>query len=130
MHTVPNLPSVEHWWQDVRNDLKSRWDKTMNIQIHSLRKLVPLYAYIACLWSGIAWSQATNSADVSGSVTDPSGAVVPGVTVTITDVDKNLEHSRFHRLEGLRTGSHFSRSSPAREATGPTIVARAWEVYR
>ncbi|MGA8632859.1 MAG: TonB-dependent receptor, partial [Terracidiphilus sp.] len=32
--------------------------------------------------------QATNSADVTGTVTDSTGAVVPGVTIAIKDVDK------------------------------------------
>jgi len=54
-------------------------------------KGVPLAACVACLSYGIAWGQATNSADLRGSVTDPSGAVVPNVTVTIQDVDKNIE---------------------------------------
>ena len=38
-----------------------------------------------------AWGQATNSSDVTGSVTDPSGAIVPGVVVTVKDLDKNTE---------------------------------------
>jgi hypothetical protein len=57
----------------------------------SLRKLFLLRAGIACLFGVLAWGQATNSADVTGSVTDPSGAIVPEVTVTIKDLDKNLE---------------------------------------
>ena len=43
------------------------------------------------LFSGLAWGQATNSGDVTGSVTDPSGAVVPGVKVIVKDIDKNTE---------------------------------------
>jgi hypothetical protein len=43
------------------------------------------------MMSCLAWGQATNSSDVNGSVTDPSGAIVPGVVVTIKDVDKNTE---------------------------------------
>src|SRR5689334_8720195 len=44
------------------------------------------------VYASLAWGQATNSADVTGSVTDPTGAVVPGVAVTIKDIDKNIEH--------------------------------------
>src|SRR6185369_97664 len=44
-------------------------------------------------YASLAWGQATNSADVTGSVTDPTGAVVPGVAVSIKDIDKNTEHS-------------------------------------
>ena len=43
---------------------------------------------VIALWGSVAFGQATNSADVTGTVTDPSGAVVPGVTITIKDVDK------------------------------------------
>jgi hypothetical protein len=55
--------------------------------------LLALSACIACLCSGMAWGQATNSADVTGTVTDPSGGVVPGVTVTLNDLDKNIQRS-------------------------------------
>jgi len=49
----------------------------------------------------LVWGQATNSADLRGSVTDPSGAVVPDVTVTIQDVDKNLEKTVVTNESGL-----------------------------
>jgi hypothetical protein len=65
----------------------------MNVRTQSLGKLLALYASIACLCAGIAWGQATNSADVTGTVTDPSGAVVPGVTITVTNLDKNVERT-------------------------------------
>lgn len=35
-------------------------------------------------------AQNTNSGDIRGTVTDPSGAVIPDVTVTVVDVDKNV----------------------------------------
>jgi hypothetical protein len=38
----------------------------------------------------VAVAQNTNSGDIRGTVTDKSGAVVPGVTVTVLDVDKNV----------------------------------------
>jgi hypothetical protein len=56
-----------------------------------LGRFLSFYACTGCLYSGIAWGQNTNSAEVTGTVTDPSGAVVPGVTVTIHDVDKNTD---------------------------------------
>ena len=54
----------------------------------SLARSIAIYG---CLSAGVAWGQATNSADVTGSVTDPTGGVVPGVTVTVQDLDKNTE---------------------------------------
>jgi hypothetical protein len=60
-----------------------------------------LSSCIACLSVGIAWSQATNSADVTGTVTDQSGAVVPGVSVNIKDVDKNVERTLVTNVSGV-----------------------------
>jgi hypothetical protein len=45
---------------------------------------------ILALNVGLVFGQATNSADVTGTVTDESGAVIPGVTITIKDIDKGL----------------------------------------
>src|SRR5687768_17639165 len=43
------------------------------------------------LMSGTAWAQAT--AELAGRVTDESGAVLPGVTVTATQTDTRVERS-------------------------------------
>ncbi|MGA8110458.1 MAG: carboxypeptidase-like regulatory domain-containing protein, partial [Acidobacteriaceae bacterium] len=49
---------------------------------------------LAALLSGaFCFAQNTNSGDVRGTVTDPSGAVIPGVSVVVTDVDKNVTRS-------------------------------------
>jgi len=53
----------------------------MNIKISMLAALLALCA-------SPAFGQATNSADVTGTVTDTTGAVVPGVTIAIKDIDK------------------------------------------
>lgn len=46
---------------------------------------------IAIGLSGIAgFAQNTNSGDLRGVVTDPTGAVIPGATVTVKDVDKDV----------------------------------------
>jgi hypothetical protein len=62
-----------------------------------LGKLCVLSVFTACF----AWGQATNSAEVTGSVTDPSKAVVPGVTVTVKDLDKNTERTFTTNDSGL-----------------------------
>ena len=66
-----------------------------------LRKLLPLYACMICLYPVLVWGQATNSGDVTGSVTDPSGAVVPGVKVLVKDIDKNTERTFVTNDAGL-----------------------------
>lgn len=39
------------------------------------------------------FAQNTNSGDIRGTATDPSGAVIPGVQVTVQDVDKAVSHT-------------------------------------
>jgi hypothetical protein len=58
-----------------------------------LKRISMFLACLACLFSGMAWGQGTNSADVTGTVTDASGAVVPNVTVTARNLDKNTERT-------------------------------------
>ena len=45
-----------------------------------------------CFFSAGAWSQ-TQLATVSGTITDPSGAVVPGVSITIVSQGTGLKRS-------------------------------------
>jgi hypothetical protein len=61
----------------------------MRIRRHFLRKLWLLSVLTACF----AWGQATNSAEVTGSVTDPSKAIVPGVTASVRYLDKDTERT-------------------------------------
>jgi hypothetical protein len=49
------------------------------------------FPIILAVASTAAFGQATSSADVTGTVTDSSGAVIPGVTVTVKDTDKGVE---------------------------------------
>src|SRR5690348_101798 len=51
--------------------------------------------------AGAASGQATHSADLAGTVTDISGAVVPGVTVTVKDLDKGLVRTYITNQSGL-----------------------------
>jgi hypothetical protein len=47
-----------------------------------------LSSIVVC--ASLASAQNTNSGDIRGTVTDPSGAVIPDVTVTAKDVDKGV----------------------------------------
>ena len=53
---------------------------------------------IAASCVGIGFAQNTNSGDVRGTVTDSTGAVIPGVTVTVKDVDKG--ETRIYTTDG------------------------------
>src|SRR5580692_9867888 len=61
-----------------------------------------------------AWSQ-TQLATLSGTITDPSGAVVPGVSVTIVGQDTGLKRSALtdvageYRFAGLPIGNYSLR---------------------
>jgi len=58
------------------------------------------------LYGVLSFAQNTNSGDIRGTVTDPTGAVIPGVTVTVTDIDKGVKHTYSTDAAGLYdTGS-------------------------
>lgn len=66
----------------------------------NFRKFLTLLSALP-LCAGLAFGQATNSADITGTVTDSTGAVIPGVTVTVTDLDKNVQHVYVTNDSGL-----------------------------
>jgi Carboxypeptidase regulatory-like domain len=60
----------------------------------------------ALMVSAVSFAQNTNSGDIRGTVTDVTGAVIPGVTVTVTDVDKGVTKTFTSDSAGLYdTGS-------------------------
>jgi carboxypeptidase family protein/TonB-dependent receptor-like protein len=74
-----------------------------------------LTAILAALISVSAWSQ-TQLAAVSGTITDPSGAVVPGVSITIVSQGTGLKRSVLtdtageYRFAGLPPGNYSLRT--------------------
>ncbi|HTB15997.1 MAG TPA: TonB-dependent receptor [Bryobacteraceae bacterium] len=69
---------------------------------------------MAALFSVCAWSQ-TQLATVSGTITDPTGAVVPGVSVTVVSQGTGLKRSALsdtvgeYRFAGLPIGNYSFR---------------------
>ncbi len=54
-------------------------------------KLALVLILVVCAGSALAaWAQSTSTGTVAGSVTDPTGAVVPGASVTLTDISTNV----------------------------------------
>jgi len=54
--------------------------------------LVMFAAFLVLAAGGTAWSQTVQGV-ITGTITDPTGAVVPGATVTITNVGTNISQS-------------------------------------
>jgi len=73
---------------------------------------------ILLLFSGISWSQ-TTFASITGTVTDPAGAVVPNATITATNVATNIETRTLSNEAGnytvaqLQQGTHSLTVSAA-----------------
>lgn len=60
---------------------------------HSWRWDLPLLLLVSGILiggSGLCLAQNTNSGDLRGTATDATGAVIPGVSVTVTDVDRGV----------------------------------------
>jgi hypothetical protein len=77
-------------------------------------------ALIVLLTSAVAWAQAT--AQLNGTVRDESGAVLPGVTVTVTQTD--TQFMRTVVTEG--TGSYVIPNLP----TGPYRLEASLQGFR
>ena len=54
---------------------------------------------LACFISVIAYAQGVSS--INGTVTDPSGAVIPGARITVTEVDTSLTRTMVSSADGL-----------------------------
>ena len=62
------------------------------------------WALALCLvWciANSAFSQSTNSGDIRGTATDPSGALMPGVAVTVTNLDTGATKNLVTNIDGL-----------------------------
>src|SRR5882757_9731763 len=60
------------------NAMKMRWSSTMFVVLLAVGII------------GTAFAQSTNSGDISGTVTDNTGAAVPGATVTVVNIDTGV----------------------------------------
>jgi Carboxypeptidase regulatory-like domain len=59
-------------------------------------------AFCFLLWAaGLAFSQSTNSGDIRGTVTDSSGALLPEVSVTVTNLDTGARKELVTNSDGL-----------------------------
>ena len=73
--------------------------------MHKLHNWLPVFALFCC--ASLAMAQATSS--LNGMVTDPSGAVIPGATLTLTNTGTSLEREATSDSQGRYT---FSQVQP------------------
>ena len=82
---------------------------------HSYYIVVLLFAF--CFTASIAFSQSITSGDITGVITDPTGAVVPNATVTATSDTTAQKHTAstnaqgFYRFSFLAPGSYTVSAS-------------------
>jgi Carboxypeptidase regulatory-like domain len=59
-----------------------------------MKQLIRASLGLAILWPALAAiAQNTNSGEIRGVVTDSAGAVIPGATVKVDDIDKGISHT-------------------------------------
>ena len=75
-------------------------------QINQIKHAVGCVILAGCFSAATSFGQNTNSADIRGIVTDAKGAVVPGASVVLKDIDKGTEKKFATDNSGLyETGS-------------------------
>src|SRR6266404_4703418 len=60
-----------------------------------------LSIFMLVLLAGAAFAQTTGSGTITGTLTDPSGAVVPGAEVSIRDTDTGIERKTATNEAGI-----------------------------
>lgn len=65
-----------------------------------VHRFVAAAALLLALAPGLGAQARLTGADVEGSVTDPSGAVLPGVALTATNLDTNLARTHVSGADG------------------------------
>ena len=89
--------------------------RNMTADVEYARYRLRILALPFVLFSACAWSQ-TQLATVFGTISDPSGAVIPGVTVTIVNQSTGLKREVLtrnageYRLAGLPAGTYALRA--------------------
>jgi hypothetical protein len=98
-----------------------------------MRRTTAAAALMPFIFMGLAWAQGGNS-QLGGVVTDPSGALMPGVTLTVTNVDTGIANTTItneagaYNFPSLQPGSNYrvSASLPGfqtKTVTGMSIGA-------
>jgi len=81
--------------------------------------------------AGSAFAQSTNAGDIRGTVTDPTGALIPDVTVTVLNVETGVtkdyvtNHDGLYDTSSIVTGRYqitFTKTGFNRLVRGPITI--------
>ena len=64
------------------------------LRARTLLSSLSVIAFLLCIAGGVAYAQLAGTGAISGTVKDPSGAVVPNAAVTATNVGTNIATTR------------------------------------
>ena len=119
-------------YEFLRRLFRLQTRKMSQIQEIAVKRLalwiLPLFLVFANV-TGLA--QSTNAGDIRGTVTDASGALIPGVTVTVTNVDTGVMRTLVTNDAGIYdtgsivTGSYtltFSKEGFQKAVRGPVTL--------
>src|SRR5205807_5984563 len=76
----------------VGSKILNRLHKFRGCSVRQRTFCVLFAAFLVLAVCGVAWSQTVQGV-ITGTITDPTGAVVPGATVTITNVGTNISQT-------------------------------------
>src|ERR1700722_5011772 len=65
----------------------------------SLQRLASIFALLACVATGLL----AQTSSITGNVTDPTGSVIPGATITLLNLDTGAERTAIADAEGRYT---------------------------
>ena len=88
------------------------------MRFNTSTRLLVLTAVVALLLAGVLLAQSTTNGAISGTVTDPSGAVLPDITVNLKSVEKGFNNT-------AKTNSQGSYQFPLLEPGTYTLTVSA-----
>jgi hypothetical protein len=85
----------------MRNRLASPFTRLLSFSLTTSSRLVLFMAVLLTLTTGHMLAQTGGQGALEGSITDPTGAVIPNATITVTDVASKVSTARKSSSAGL-----------------------------
>src|SRR5712672_1472220 len=91
-------------WRQAKRGARCRFSESnsggANKGPAALARVLSVIVLFSCM-AGLGLAQNTNSGDIRGTVTDPTGAVIPGASVTLLNTDTGVSKSLTTNQAGL-----------------------------